>query len=99
MSKELEKKIQELEAEKAKLTEANQVLLNENQLVQTELAKAEHTVDAVLPVITVGKSKYTLIAPSFNYQGTLYTFAELKKNQELQQELVKKKSGILIPLK
>jgi len=95
MSKELEQKIAALEAEKASLVEQNETLLGENKRVQTELENTQKTVDEVLPIITVNKKKYTVIARQFTHQGKLYRFEDLKKDKALQAELVKLGSGIL----
>ncbi|NID13765.1 hypothetical protein [Fibrivirga algicola] len=96
-----------LEQLKQQLAEAQELL---NQ--QAETIKAQEAVQAaleaspgIIQTVKIGKDTYQITVPKFQYkrdgdgeESRVYTAEDLKKDAELQKELLAKKVGFLLPI-
>jgi uncharacterized coiled-coil protein SlyX len=97
-----EERIQQLETQlsesNAKNAELSATLVEQDSLIadmqsQVETVVAQKATAAT--VVEIGKTKYEVVVPKFNYKGETYTAADLQEDKKLAAELVKIGSAVL----
>jgi hypothetical protein len=97
----LEKTIEQLKAENAALVAGNAKLTSEQEAaleviadLKAQLATAEK--GQVIQTVKVGKDTYQVTSDGFKFKGQDITVADLKKDSELVEKLVKAGCGFLV---
>ena len=89
---------------KQQLAEAQELLNQQAETIKAQEAAqaALEATPGILPTVKIGKDTYKITVPKFQYkregdgqESIVYTAAELKKDVDLQQELLTKQVGFL----
>lgn len=93
-------KLQELQSENVKLTDANEKAIKEVGELASLLAAQEEANKTGSLIVTIGKEKYRLVGKKFIIPGKgEVTASELSKDAKELARMVKIKSGSLIKVK